>query len=71
MRDRHGEPFGQKYENSSYRILTRIDSANVMVRVKTDDMMAAIRAKAKRDKTSVAEAIRTLLTWGLEAENGF
>ena len=40
----------------------------VMVRVLEKDMMTAIRTKAKRDNTSVAEAVRTLLTWGLEQE---
>ncbi len=41
----------------------------VMIRVLEKDMMTAIRTKAKRDNTSIAEAVRTLLTWGLEQED--
>lgn len=33
-----------------------------------DEMFARIRAKAVRDRTSLSEAIRTLVEWGLEAE---
>jgi hypothetical protein len=33
-----------------------------------DEMFARIRAKALRDGTSLSEAIRTLIEWGLEAE---
>lgn len=37
--------------------------------IRTDpDTMAALRAKACRDGTSLAEAIRTIIEWGLEAE---
>ena len=33
-----------------------------------EESFAEVRAKAIRDKTSFAEAIRTLVVWGFEAE---
>lgn len=33
-----------------------------------EDMVSAIEAKSLRDSTSFAEALRTLVEWGLEAE---
>lgn len=33
-----------------------------------DEMFARIRAKAMLDGTSLSEAVRTLVEWGLEAE---
>ncbi|MDD9731092.1 hypothetical protein PVW46_14340 [Mameliella sp. AT18] len=32
------------------------------------EQFASVRGKAERDGTSLAEAIRTLIEWGLEAE---
>lgn len=34
-----------------------------------DEMFESIHAKAIRDCTSLSEAIRTLVEWGLEAED--
>ena len=59
MRRKHQEPYARRRETPAFCIL---------VRVLESDMMNAIRAKASRDHTSVAEAVRTLLTWGLEIE---
>lgn len=40
----------------------------IMVRVLDPEMMTALRTKAVREKVSVAEVVRTYITWGQEAD---
>lgn len=42
----------------------------ILVRMREPEMMRSVRRKAERDEVSVAETIRTLIQWGLEAEEG-
>lgn len=40
----------------------------IIFRVFDPELMNEVRAKAKRDNTTIAETIRILVTWGLEDE---
>ena len=56
---RGGAPgHGRRHKRGTYDLAFHVDG----------EMRDAVRAKAGRDGTSLPEAARTLIEWGLEAE---